>query len=429
MGWLNTLRARAAKRDAVPETQFEEPQPTEPAPDASALQTREFATLLGRLDGHLLSPVTRLLALQDELHGQLHGQLADTAMPDSIRAEIAEQRRLARDLRERILGTLAMTRVAGDLPLSQEPLPLFATIAKSVELWERAQRRIDGGRNIRLDITLSPELPQAVLIDPALYKSCFNAVALALLRNLPDAWVFTHVAPGEGCLQFDLAADAPAPGLTSDPAFHSAQALARHLRGVITVLSAPDAPLELELRIPARAIAVPAVEVALPPSIRVEAPRLDVSADVPLADVPPADVPLADMPPQSEATLPDPALRIGLADDVVVNQQVFAAQAYPFGAAVEAFNTAEALLEAHAESPFPLLVMDLHMPGMGGLAAIRRLRARGDATPVIAFTADGTPATHAAAMDSGADVILSKPLASRDLGEALRYCRDRRKAA
>ena len=417
MGWLNTLRARAARRGAVsePPPHPREPQRSEPTPDASATQTREFAALLGRLDGHLLSPITQLLALQDELLDRLAGMA-----PDDARAGVAEQRRLARDLRERILATLAMTRVTGGLPLSQEPLALIPTLCRGMELWERAKRegagREGAGRAITLDITLSPDTPPGVLVDPVLFKSCFNAVALALLGNLPDTAVFTHICPGEGCLQFDLAADAPAPGLTSDPAFQSAQALARHLRGVITVLSAPNAPLELELRIPARAIAVPATDVALPPSIRVEAPLIGMSPET-------APGTFSETAPGT-ATPPAPGLRVGLAEDVVVNQQVFRAQAHPFGVAVEAHNTAEALLDAHAATPFPLLVMDLHMPGMGGLAAIQALRARGDATPVIVVTADATAATHAAAVDSGADVILAKPLASRDLGEALRYCRD-----
>jgi CheY-like chemotaxis protein len=62
---------------------------------------------------------------------------------------------------------------------------------------------------------------------------------------------------------------------------------------------------------------------------------------------------------------------------------------------------------------FDLILMDLRMPGMDGLAAIRAIRARGDAKahlPIIVVTADNGPDIRDQALAAGADDLLHKPV-------------------
>ncbi|MDK9695918.1 MAG: ATP-binding protein [Siculibacillus sp.] len=74
-----------------------------------------------------------------------------------------------------------------------------------------------------------------------------------------------------------------------------------------------------------------------------------------------------------------------------------------------------AVAEAHDRGrPFAGVLMDLHMPGMDGFAAIRALRRAevGDdhRLGIVALTADGTAAAAMRARAAGADAVLVKPI-------------------
>lgn len=71
---------------------------------------------------------------------------------------------------------------------------------------------------------------------------------------------------------------------------------------------------------------------------------------------------------------------------------------------------------APAALPYPdALVTDMRMPGFSGLEVLSVLRSSGSRLPVIAITAFGDPETHARAFACGANVVLDKPFAIRDL--------------
>lgn len=60
-------------------------------------------------------------------------------------------------------------------------------------------------------------------------------------------------------------------------------------------------------------------------------------------------------------------------------------------------------------SPFDVIVLDVMLPGMDGLAVARKLRERGNQTPVLMLTARDTPADTVNGLNSGADDYLTKP--------------------
>ena len=60
--------------------------------------------------------------------------------------------------------------------------------------------------------------------------------------------------------------------------------------------------------------------------------------------------------------------------------------------------------------PIELILLDLQMPGLGGMETLRRLRATGDRTPVVIVTAHGSIPDAVAAVKQGAIDFLSKPL-------------------
>ena len=77
-----------------------------------------------------------------------------------------------------------------------------------------------------------------------------------------------------------------------------------------------------------------------------------------------------------------------------------------------------------AGRPFAAILMDLHMPGLDGLAAARAIRAHeaetgGPAAAIVALTADVLPETRAAARAAGIDSILDKPVSPDSLRRLL----------
>ncbi len=88
-------------------------------------------------------------------------------------------------------------------------------------------------------------------------------------------------------------------------------------------------------------------------------------------------------------------------------------------AAIESWLAARA-----AGTPFDRVLMDLHMPGMDGLDATRRIRALeaeyGAArTPIIALTANASAEDRDACLEAGMDGFLVKPLDCERLAAAL----------
>jgi len=65
------------------------------------------------------------------------------------------------------------------------------------------------------------------------------------------------------------------------------------------------------------------------------------------------------------------------------------------------------------EHEYDAVLMDLRMPGMDGLTAVRQIRARGDAKarlPVVVITADAGDDLRRRCGEAGADDVLSKPV-------------------
>jgi DNA-binding response OmpR family regulator len=71
-------------------------------------------------------------------------------------------------------------------------------------------------------------------------------------------------------------------------------------------------------------------------------------------------------------------------------------------------------LAALQTEPFSAVVLDLGLPRLSGLELLRRLRAGGNATPVLILTARDTSQDVIAGLDAGGDDYLVKPF---DLGE------------
>jgi two-component system invasion response regulator UvrY len=82
-------------------------------------------------------------------------------------------------------------------------------------------------------------------------------------------------------------------------------------------------------------------------------------------------------------------------------------------------QSGEAACQMYAELTPDVVVMDLGMPGMGGLEAMRRIRARNPAARVLALSAHDDPMHARRALREGALGFLSKRSAPEALIEAI----------
>ncbi len=83
------------------------------------------------------------------------------------------------------------------------------------------------------------------------------------------------------------------------------------------------------------------------------------------------------------------------------------------------YNGEDALLMLSGGN-FDAVVMDIMMPKMDGITALRRLREQGDATPVLLLTAKAEVDDRVLGLDSGANYYLTKPFDMQELLAALR---------
>ncbi|MGH9225690.1 MAG: response regulator transcription factor [Acidimicrobiales bacterium] len=101
-------------------------------------------------------------------------------------------------------------------------------------------------------------------------------------------------------------------------------------------------------------------------------------------------------------------------DDQGVRQALERALSFEGYDIVIASDGAEA--EAAAwDATFDGIVLDVLMPRVDGLTVCRRLRARGDRTPVLMLTARSEVSDRVAGLDAGADDYLVKPFALDEL--------------
>jgi two-component system, OmpR family, response regulator MprA len=84
-----------------------------------------------------------------------------------------------------------------------------------------------------------------------------------------------------------------------------------------------------------------------------------------------------------------------------------------------AADGAAALVAAERSAP-DVIVLDVAMPALDGLAVCRRLRSKGLPTPILMLTARDEVADRVAGLEAGADDYLIKPFAVQELVARLR---------
>lgn len=143
------------------------------------------------------------------------------------------------------------------------------------------------------------------------------------------------------------------------------------------------------------------------------------------------DVPMGDFKKQYETGIKErehyhetfvaPEARILVVDDNAMNLKVVSGLLKQTRVHIDTATSGADCLSALREKSYNLLLLDHMMPGMDGLATLRRIRAEGldKNMPVIALTANAVSGAREMYMDYGFSDYLSKPIVSRELEKIL----------
>jgi signal transduction histidine kinase/ActR/RegA family two-component response regulator len=112
-------------------------------------------------------------------------------------------------------------------------------------------------------------------------------------------------------------------------------------------------------------------------------------------------------------------LHVLIADDNATNRLVAETLCAMFGCTSLSVADGAQAVEVARAGRFDMVLMDIKMPVMDGLAAARRLRAEGCRLPILALTANADPWDAAGYVEAGMDGVVEKPIKPQALLAAM----------
>ena len=111
--------------------------------------------------------------------------------------------------------------------------------------------------------------------------------------------------------------------------------------------------------------------------------------------------------------------RVLVVEDTKALQMLIGRLLTSIGLEVQFVDNGEMAVEATSKSTFDVVFMDMQMPVMDGITAVKIIRSKGIRTPIIMLTANAMQKDRIDCLDAGADDFLSKPVLRKTLFEKL----------
>jgi signal transduction histidine kinase/CheY-like chemotaxis protein len=351
--------------------------------------------LLAKVSHELRTPLNGVLGLTDAL-------LLDE-LPTRVRRDLETIRASGQGLLALLNDLLDVARAeAGALPLASEPFE-FVGIVRAVVALHRAQA---DAKSLALTLELPDDATAWVAGDPVRVRQILgNLVSNAVkFTTIGGVRVRVDVRLEDATRTIVVAVEDTGPGI-------SPEAQARLFQPFVQ-LSPTSAPTGtgLGLAISRELAEQMGGRLALTSAVG-RGSTFALHLALPAA---PAQEPAGGVP---SATIV--GARVLVVDDNAVNRRVATALLDRLGAECQAVTSGDEALLLVADTAFDVILMDLEMPGLDGLATTRALRARGHATPVVAVTASAGPETAAECEAAGMCGCLTKPVSADRLRAAI----------
>jgi signal transduction histidine kinase/ActR/RegA family two-component response regulator len=360
--------------------------------------------------------------MSHELRTPLHGILGITAMMKRERQDPVSLSRLniVQAQGEHLLGLIGalldVSRIeTGRLELHAAPFDLAVEVRQLAELY-RARMAATG-----VTFVLEAQLPEVCWVsgDAARVRQVLHNLLGNAVKFTKQGWIKLSVARGEHGETVCTVTDT-GPGISADDQARIFEAFAQ----TASVATQPDVGTGLGLAISRELAHAMGGEVTVESIVDVGS-KFQFKASLPAVDGPMRD---ADSPSRAAnwtTTHSFSGYRVLLAEDNDVNALIAEAVLRQLGAEVARVSSGRDAVVATLGTQRPhVVLMDLRMPDLDGLAATREIRASEDAArisrvPIIALTANSSRDDVAACQAAGMNDFLSKPFTDEELASVL----------
>ena len=290
---------------------------------------------------------------------------------------------------------------AGQVELHPAPFAVhafFRSVVSSVEF--QAQKK-----GLTLSILFADALPDTVVADAVRVRQVFLNLLVNAIKFTDRGWVQVRVeaeSGEDGRDRLRVAVRDSGPGIAPE---HQPRLFQRFSQAD-TTSSRPFSGAGLGLAISKTLTETMGGRIGVETAVgegatfwfTFEAPQGAMAHAAAEGDTPPASL--------------DP-IRILIVDDVDANRQLATALLAPFDVSLTSAQNGADAIEAALQQPFDVILMDLQMPGMDGMATCRAIRATSgynSATPILAWSANVLPEQVAACAAAGMNDHISKPI-------------------
>jgi signal transduction histidine kinase/CheY-like chemotaxis protein/HPt (histidine-containing phosphotransfer) domain-containing protein len=379
------------------------------ARDEAVEGTRAQRALLTMVSHELRTPLSGIVGLA--------GLLKDTSLDDRQRDYVDAIEECTEALLTIIDDILDVSRLdAGKLALTAVPFDLRAVVSAVARLLEPGARQ----KGLRISSRIAAEVPARLVGDPGRIRQVLTNLAANAIKFTDAGEVVLDAqlvaTDGRGCT-LRLSVDDTGPGIPRarqaavfEP-FTQLEAQPDRRRG--------ETGLGLGLAICRSLVALMGGRIGL----ESEPGRGSTFwVELVLAEATATDPPAADA--DTPAVAPfDVPLRVLVAEDDPINRAVAVEMIKRLGCAVGAVGDGPGALAALEAGTYDIVLMDVRLPGLDGLAATAELRRReaslGRRVPVIAMTASAATGDAERCRQAGMDDYIAKPLRPQALRQAL----------